>query len=927
MANTLKLMATFPNLFYNLQLVRIKVAKRRKETMGVHKLDGIFNPQRIAVLGVTINPNSVGGKVLSNLVGGGFRGVVYPVNPDSEAVLGIQCYPDVNHLPNTPDLAVICSPATQVPGLVEQCGQAGIMGIIIMSAGFKETGKEGAALEEKIKTVAKKYDGMRIIGPNCLGIIVPGLKLNVSFASGMPRSGHVAFISQSGALCTSVLDWAIEGKIGFSNFVSIGNSLDVEFGDLIDYLGEDENTKSIIVYIESVNQARKFMTAARAFARSKPILAYKAGRFSESARVAASHTGAMASEDAVYDAAFQRTGVVRVYDIGEIFDCAELVGRNKIPKGSKLGIVTNAGGPGVMATDALIASRGVLAELSEATMEELNNNLPSSWSHGNPVDVLGDANSKRIEKAVRIIMTDKNVDAVLVILTPQAMTNPTATAKALGKVVRDTKKPILAAWLGGQSMREGMRILVDEGIPAYRTPEQAVRAFMTLVAYARNLEILYETPKDIPVRFELDRESLRKEFLSCDFSQGDILSEDVSKALIESYGIATTRPYPAGSTEEAVEVANRVGFPVVLKINSPDITHKTDVGGVMLNLENDDMVKNAYEKIMTTVAGERPEAKLQGVTVQSMIDAKDAVELITGVKYDPVFGTVMMVGMGGISAELLKDRCLGFPPLNERLARKMLESLKIWPLLNGYRGRPAANVEKLIETMIRLSYLAADYPEIKELDINPLLVTPDDVIALDARVVIDNDLLGKEIEPYSHLVLRPYPEKLVKTMALKDGTEVIFRPIKPEDEPMWMELLAGCSKESIYSRFRYFFHWASHETATRFCYIDYNREIAIVAEIVEDGRKKLIGVGRLIADPDHETVEYAILITDTWQKKEVGSMLTDYCLDIAKQWNLKRIVAQTTTDNRPMISVFQKRGFKITYSQSDTTVDVVKELS
>jgi len=894
--------------------------------MAVHKLDKIFNPRRIALIGVTINPNSVGGKVLSNLVGSGFRGVVYPVNPDSEAVLGIQCYPDVKSLPRTPDLAVICTPAEKVPGIIRECGNAGILGIIIISAGFKETGDAGAALEDQIKAEASRFDGMRIIGPNCLGIIVPGLKLNVSFATGTPKAGHIAFISQSGALCTSVLDWALEEKIGFSHFVSIGNSIDVNFGDLIDYFGEDENTESIILYIESISQARRFMTAARAFARSKPILAYKAGRFPESAKVAASHTGAMASEDNVYDAAFQRVGVARVYDIGEIFDCAGLIGRKKVPRGPRLGIITNAGGPGVMATDALISLRGSLAQLTDESMNGLNQCLPPSWSHGNPVDVLGDANSKRLEKAAKIVADDPDVDAVLVILTPQAMTNPTASAKVIGTLAETTSKPILAAWVGGQSMNEGIRILIDKGVPAYKTPEQAVRAFMTLVAYARNLEALYETPREIPVRFEFDRVKNRETFIATEFSKGSILSEESSKALLETYGIKTAKPVPATTADEAIAIADKLGYPVVLKINSPDITHKSDSGGVAVNLENDDMVRSAYQKIMTAVGEKEPDARIAGVTVQPMIDSKYGNELIAGIKADPVFGTVMLVGMGGVSAELLGDRALGFPPLNERLARRMLESLKIWPLLQGYRGMPAANLDRLIEVLVRLSYLAADYPEIKELDINPLLVTPDDVTALDARVIIDKELVGRKTEQYSHLVLRPYPEKYTKEIILPDGSEVTLRPIKPEDEPLWMDMLGSCSKETIYSRFRYFFQWASHEVATRYCYIDYDREIAIVAEVREKGKRKLVGVGRMIADPDHETVEYAILIIDAWQKRELGRMLTEYCIEVAGKWNLKKITAQTTTDNRPMISVFKKLGFEINYSDQDTTVDVIKEL-
>lgn len=894
--------------------------------MDIHKLDKIFNPRRIALIGVTSNPQSVGGKVLSNLVGGGFRGVVYPVNPSFEAVLGIQCYPDIRSLPKKPDLGIICTSAQQVPEIVKECGEAGILGIIIVSAGFKETGSEGKALEDQVQSELLKFDGMRVIGPNCLGIIVPGLNLNASFAAGMPGDGHIAFISQSGALCSSVLDWALEEKIGFSYFVSIGNTLDVDFADLIDYFGEDEKTRSIILYVESINQARKFMTAARAFARTKPIVAYKAGRFPESAEVAASHTGALASEDAVYDAAFQRAGLARVLDIGEIFDCAELIGRKKTPQGPRLGIVTNAGGPGVMATDALIASNGVLAKLSDETIEKLNQTLPSFWSHRNPVDVLGDARSKRISKTIEILLQDSGVDAVLAILTPQAMTNSNAIARAIGQLSETSSKPILAAFLGGLNMREGIRLLNEAGVPSYTTPEQAVRAFMTLVAYSRNLDSLYETPKDIPVQFTLDRKNLRSEFDSIISSQGPILSEELSKKMLGAYGIPVTQPHTASKAEEAVDLAEKIGYPVVLKIFSPDITHKTEVGGVALNLKDKMMVQAAFEHILQSANEKIPGAKIDGVTVQPMIQEKDALELILGTKKDPVFGSVIMVGSGGIAAELFKDRAIGFPPLNERLASRMLESLKVWPLLKGYRGKPGINLDLLLEILIRLSYLAADYPEITELDINPLLVSPKHIIALDARIVIDRDLIGKAMKPYSHLALRPYPEEYVKSVELKDGTPLIFRPIKPEDEPLWFALLGSCSKESIYQRFRYFFHWESHEVATRYCFIDYDREIAIVAELNQGGTRKLLGVGRLIADPDHETVEYAILVNDAYQNKGLGTLLTDYCLEIAKNWGLKRIVAQTTADNPRMISVFRKRGFEIIPDPFSSLVEVVKVL-
>ncbi len=894
--------------------------------MAIKKLNSIFKPKRIALIGVSDNPSSVGGITLRNLVGGGFTGVVYPVNPKREAVFGIPCYPNVKSLPKTPDLAVIMTAAKFVPGIIRECGEAGIHGVIIMSAGFKESGEEGKILEDQVKAEKAKFHDMRVIGPNCLGILVPGLNMNVSFANGMPKKGHVAFISQSGALCTSVLDWAFDSNIGFSYFVSIGNSMDVNFGDLIDYFGQDPNTKSIVLYVESLANARTFMSAARAFSREKPIIVYKSGRFPESAAAAASHTGAMASEDSIYDAVFRRAGLARVFDFGNIFDFTDLVGRRRIPKGNRLAIVTNAGGPGVMATDSLISMGGKLVDLSEETMQKLNDYLPPFWSHGNPIDVLGDATPERFAKATEIVLEDKNVDAVLVLLTPQAMTAPTETAEAISQLASNTTKSIMAGWLGGASMREGIQLFNKAGISSYTTPEQAIRAFMTLSNYSENQEMLYETPREVPVSFQYDRKELRKKYLTEIFPKAKILNEDDSKMLVNDYGIDTTHPMVAATEDEAVRIAEIKNYPVVMKIYSPDITHKSDVGGVALNLKDEEMVRASFRNMVKTAAQKRPDARIEGVTIQRMVNTKDGIELIVGTKKDPVFGTVMLVGMGGTTAELFKDKRLEFPPLNERLARQMLESLKIYPLLSGYRGDTPKNIEKLIEVLIRMSYLAADYPEIAELDINPLVVTPTDVIALDARIVVDEEILHKPVKEYSHLILRPYPESLIKTATLKDGTEILLRPIKPEDEPLWLELLGSCSKESIYHRFRYDFYFDSHDIASQYCFIDYDREIAIVAEVEQEGRKKLIGVGRLIADPDLEVMEYAILITDAWQKKELGFTLTNYCMEIAKMRGVKILAAETTKDNKPMISVFRKLNFKIRFNE-DTTVSVNKDIS
>ncbi|MDD8026692.1 MAG: GNAT family N-acetyltransferase [Acidobacteriota bacterium] len=897
--------------------------------MNIHNLERLFQPHRIALIGVTSNPKSVGGKILSNLIIGGFKGVVYPVNPAHEAVLGIQCRPSLADLPAIPDLGIVCAPAAEVPDIVRDCGRAGIGGLIIVSAGFRETGPEGAALEAAVRREAAAFEGLRILGPNCLGFISPGRQLNASFAAAMPKAGDVAFISQSGALCTAVLDWALQEKVGFSHFVSVGNAMDVGFAELIDYFGEDEGTRAILLYIESVSNARRFMTAARAFARTKPIIVYKAGRFPESAQAAASHTGALASEDAVYDEAFRRAGLVRVLDIGEIFDAAELLARRKVPRGDRLAIITNAGGPGVMATDALVAARGRLAVLADGTRAALDEALPPAWSHRNPVDILGDANSKRLVKAARIVLQDPNVDALLLIVTPQAMTNPTAMAKETAAAAAESAKPVLAAWMGGSSIAEGVGILNEAGIPTFETPEQAVRAFMTLVSYARNLESLYETPKDVPVDYPMDREALRAGFEPVFRASEGILSEADSKALLRACGIRVSLPIAAPTADEAVRAAEVTGYPVVLKIDSPDINHKTDVGGVALDLAGETEVRSAFARLLASAAAARPEARLGGVTVQPMIRYGDGLELILGAKKDAVFGTVLMAGLGGTAAELLGDRALGFPPLNERLARRMLESLKIWPLLSGYRGKPALAVEALVEVMIRLSYLAAEFPEIAELDINPLLVTPEGATALDARIVVDRAALGlgkANRASYPHLALRPYPQDAVRSTVLPDGSACLLRPIKPEDEPLWLELLGLCSKESIYMRFRGFPAWSSHDTAVRYCYLDYDREMAIVAEVEEGGRRRLLGIGRLIADPMRATAEYAVLVGDPWQDKGLGGVLTDYCLAIARDWGVRRITAVTTSNNPRMIAVFEKRGFRLQNDPEGSTVEAELDL-
>lgn len=899
----------------------------RIRPMPTKNLRRIFEPKSIVVVGGSKRASSIGSIVLENISEGGFHGSLYAVNPKYQEIHGTPCFPSVRDLNEPIDLAVICTPARTVPEIVHQCGEVGINGVVILSAGFRETDESGAALEAAIREVQQAYSAMRIVGPNCLGIMAPHVSLNASFASDSPPKGHIAFISQSGALCTSVLDWAIQENVGFSHFVSVGNMLDVGIADLIDYFANDGWTESIILYVESINEAREFMSAARAFTRKKPIIAYKAGRFTESAKAAASHTGAMAGIDSVYEAAFARAGIVRVFEVDDLFDCAELLARQRTPTGPRLAIVTNAGGPGVMASDTLLERHGKLAELSEVTVAKLNTVLPNAWSHGNPVDLLGDASSECFEAAVQAVLADRGVDGVLVILSPQAMTEPTEAAHAVVQAARTSSlKPVLAAWMGGRRVRDGIQVFHDAGIPTYSSPENGVKAFMHLVSYGRNRETLYETPREIPLEFPLDRSKLRAVFDTILSEGHDVLTESTSKAMLEAYEIPVSKTYVARSIEDAVEYAIRIGFPVALKVFSSDITHKTDVGGVELDLASPEEVSRAFERMIATVNKHCPSAHIEGVTVQRMVVEPGGRELIVGAKRDPVFGTVLLVGAGGTAAELFQDRALELPPLSERLARKMLESLRSWPLLEGYRGRPGVNVDRLIEVLMRLSYLVADYPEVVELDVNPLLVTPTDVIALDARIVLDHDAIVHPVRPYSHLAIRPYPDEWIKQTRLRDGTPLRLRPIKPEDEPMWHELLASCSPESIRLRFRYMFKGTTHEMASRFCFIDYDREIAIVAEIEEEDQRKLIGVGRLVSDADHRDVEYAVLVGDPWQGFGLGSILTDYCLSICAQWGIETVVAEVAPENSRMLNIFKRRDFVADRSLDSDTVLLKKRI-
>ena len=883
-------------------------------------LDKIFNPKSIAVIGASDEEGSVGYILMKNLTELGYQGKVYPVNIHKTEILGFKAYKTVNQLPETVDLAVIATPAKTVPDIVEQCGKAGIPGIIIISAGFKEVGPEGKALEDKILEIKKRYN-LRIIGPNCLGIIRPSINLNATFTAKMPKPGNIAFISQSGALCAAILDWAVHENIGFSNFVSIGSMVDVDFGDLIDYFGTDPKTRSILMYIEGITDAREFMSAARHFARTKPIIVVKAGKFSESAHAVASHTGSLAGEDMVYDAAFKRAGIVRVEEIGDLFNAAEVLGMQPLPKGPNLAIITNAGGPGVMATDALISRGGKLAKLSPKTMETLNSILPHYWSRGNPIDILGDAKADRYTAVVEACLKDENVDGLLIIYTPQGVEDPAKIAKSIVKLCKGRgyrNKTILTSFMGHEEVEKANSIFNENSIPTYSTPEQAVKTYMYMYQYKRNLELLYETPEELPVDIVPPKRPLFVIMRNAALENREVLTEAEAKKLLEYYDIPVVKTSVAKTADEAAVLASQIGYPVVLKILSPQIVHKTDAGGVVLDINSEAELRKAFDLIMQRAREYNPNAEIQGVTVQPMIK-KQGYEVIIGAKTDMLFGPVILFGMGGIGVELFRDVAIGLPPLNQTLARRIMEETKVYQLLKGYRNVPPANIRLLEEIMVRFSQMLVDFPQLKEVDINPLFIDEKEAFALDARVVIDKKRVFAKLKPHEHLVISPYPKKYETLWKLRDGRTVILRPIKPEDEPLWLEMFRNFSEESIRYRFFEVIKDTPHEVRVRYCNIDYDREIGIVAELNEGGIRKILGVVRLVIEPDGKTGEVAIIVADPWQGLGLGTKMMDYMIEVCKDKGLETIYGVMLPDNYRAINLMKKMGFNIKYEE-----DIVK---
>jgi acetyltransferase len=882
-------------------------------------IDKMLNPKTVAAIGASEKEGSVGQALMRNLLLGKDRRKIYPVNPNRDIIMGLKCYPSIEKVPEHVDLAVIATPAKSVPDIVEECAKSGVDGIIIISAGFREIGAEGAKLEQQIRHTQAKY-GIRILGPNCVGLTRPQINLNATFLRDNPTPGQIAFVSQSGALGSAILNWAVSARIGFSMFASLGSTLDIDYGDMIDYLGEDPNTRSIIIYMEGVGNAKKFMSAARGFARTKPIIVIKAGKHAAGVKAASSHTGALAGDYEVYDAAFKRAGVVMVDEIGDLFNCASVLDSRLLPAGPRLAIVTNAGGPSVLAADSIVGHGGELARLSEGTLHTMDSNLPPYWSHGNPLDILGDADVSRFELAVSTCLVDPNVDGLLVIYTPQGATQPTLIAESVCRIAKDRRKPLLTVWMGEDSVREARDMFHKNDIPTYPTPEEAVKTYMYMHHYRRNLDLLYETPEELSVDFSPPKGHL-KVMIRKAASERRALTQDETDRFLDAYNIPRAQGTLAKSVEQASMIASEIGYPVVLKIASQDILHKTEIGGVVTGIETPQALKDNYRLLMDQVRKARSEARIDGVYVQRMIKNVDY-ELILGSKKDEDFGAVILFGMGGIGVELMKDVSIGLPPLNQVLARRVMEETKIYRALSkGWRNKPPIDMKLLEEIMVRFSNMIVDFPEIAEMDINPLVVVGGKMAVLDARVIIDPKAM-EHPEPYSHLVIMPYPSKYVMPWRLKDGTDVTLRPIRPEDEPIELELIRGLSTES--SRFRFFqiIKDLPHDALVRFCNIDYDREMAFIAEAREDGRRIEIGVSRLILESNKKRGEFAVVVADRYQGKGLGIKLVDMLIEVAREKDVELIYGIIMSENLSMIKLCEKLGFSTRRDQENVIAEL-----
>ncbi|ANJ67078.1 GNAT family N-acetyltransferase [Halothiobacillus diazotrophicus] len=881
--------------------------------MGKHRLEPMFNPQGVAVFGASERPGAVGTMVLTNLIEAGYTGAIVPVNPKHDTVQGLPCRPDLVHLDQPVDLAVIATPAESVPGILRQCGLAGVMSAVILSAGFGEGGGgtgNGKRLQRECLEIAQQFN-IRLLGPNCLGIMRPGIGLNATFSHNQALPGNLALVSQSGALVTAVLDWAQSRGVGFSAIVSTGDAADLDFGDLLDYLALDPQTTGILLYIEGIRDARHFLTGLRAAARMKPVIVLKSARHAAGSRAAATHTGALIGGDDVFDAALTRAGVVRVERITQWFSAAQILASGLHLPGDQLLILTNGGGPGVMATDRAADLDVPLATLAPETIAALDQVLPPTWSHGNPVDIIGDATAERYADSVRLCLADPGVHMLIVMLTPQAMTDPTACARAvIEQAQKQTRpaKPVLVCWMGEGLVRAARDLFDAAGIPQFRSPETAVEALSYVLAHKRNQQVLMQTPGPLAPAAASDIEGARLILAAARSAGRRVLTTRESKAVLNAFHIPTTPTVLVRDADEAMLAAESLGFPVALKISAPALTHKTDVGGVRLNVRSVQTARQQVQEMLNTVRSAHPDVDIEGVTIERMAEVGHARELLIGVARDPVFGPVIAFGMGGVAVEVMRDRAMALPPLNAVLIDRLIQNTKAARMLGQFRDAPPVVAHGVERVLMRISELVCELPEVAAIDINPLLAGESGVIAVDARIELTERV--SVLDRYAHLAIHPYPAHFVRSWTLDDGRTIMLRPIRPEDAEIEQQFVRGLSEETRYLRFMRVLDELSREMLVRFTQIDYDREMAFIALYTPPSGEEIeIGVTRYSLEPDGETAEFALVVADEWHGHGVGSHLLEALVDYARQRGVRELVGEVLLRNANMRKLCAGLGF------------------
>jgi acetyltransferase len=891
--------------------------------MGPHYLNRFFTPKSVAIVGASERPESVGYRLLLNMQEAEFKGGLYPVNNKREQILGLKAYPDLNSVPEDLDLVVISTPAPTVPAVMRQCGEKGVNSVIIITAGFGELGEEGHRLQQEVLDIAHRYN-IRLIGPNCLGVARPSGFLNATFGDGVIQDGNLALLSQSGAVCTAILDWAKSQDIGFSTVVSMGGAADIDFGEVLDYLATDTKTTGILMYVEGIRDARRFLSGLKAAARLKPVVLIKSGRHEAGIKAAMSHTGAMVGGDSVFDAAIERAGVVRVYSISELFSAARVLANNYEVTQDRLAIITNAGGPGVMSTDRAEDVGIKMAELSDESLHALNQVLPTHWSHANPVDILGDATSERYKQSLDVCLKDDNIDGVLVILTPQAMTNPTEVAEFIIEGAKTSKKPVLAAWTGGAKVEEGRALFANSNVAHFNTPEVAVDAFGFLANYAQNQILLKQIPSPSDERVAPDAKGARL-IIERVLAEGrDVLTAQEAKAILAAFNIPVNQTVKVTSAKDAMIAAETLRFPVVLKINMPEFSHKSDIGGVRLNIGSVEEVSRHFTEMEHAIKSKYPEIKEVGMTVEGMFKSDSGRELMIGVVRDPVFGPAISFGLGGTMVEVLKDNAVALPPLNAYMVERMIGKTKAAKYLNAFRNMPAANQQALVDVLLNISEMVSELPEILELDINPLIVDAKGAIAVDARIKAHS---SHQLSRYAHMAIHPYPHELTQRYLTASGATVTIRPIRPEDAKMEKDFVARLSEKTKYFRYHQALQELTPEMLVRFTQIDYDKEMAFVAITDDPNLPDELGVGRYSVNPDGHSVEFAIVVADDCQRLGIGSKIMRTLMETAKNKGMLFFEAEVLKDNTPTLEMVKKLGFSIeTISGKDDVVRAVKDL-